>query len=192
MIFLIEYGPVFQQPNWNEGFYSHDYQTSFASLHHLDHRKKRYRKYFKSRIDAVRFQSDKERELGISDPNIETEVIFLPSVRLRTDWMGSTRVLKAWRTPSIQESFLSDLRKPPAPRFSGYPRLPRFSGFHRENSTTCWKRESSRGTSFPIRGPLSSSSTRWRKPWGPMTSASFCTGADCVGPFFCFLGFCFA
>ena len=42
------------------------------------YRKKRYRKYFKSRIDAVRFRNEKEQELGIRGNNdIENEIIFL-------------------------------------------------------------------------------------------------------------------
>ena len=42
------------------------------------YRKKRYRKYFRTRIDAFSFRNQKEMELGVKDREaIETEVIFL-------------------------------------------------------------------------------------------------------------------
>ena len=42
------------------------------------YRKKRHRKYFRSRIDAVRFRNEKEQELGIrGSTEIENEIIFL-------------------------------------------------------------------------------------------------------------------
>jgi hypothetical protein len=98
--------------------YSHDVKRASPHCITWTYRKKRYRKYFKSRIDAVRFKSDKERELGISDPNsIETEVIFLAlsEIKDRLDGIDS-RLAGMENSLSIQESFLSDLRKPPAPK----------------------------------------------------------------------------
>ena len=41
------------------------------------YRKKRYRKYFRTRIDAFSFRNEKEMELGVKAREaIETEVIF--------------------------------------------------------------------------------------------------------------------
>jgi hypothetical protein len=46
------------------------------------YRKKRYRKYFRTRIDAFSFRNEKEMELGVKDREaIETEVIFFSSFR---------------------------------------------------------------------------------------------------------------
>ena len=59
---------------------SYSLATGRASQHCITwtHRKKRYRKYFRSRIDAVRFRNEKEQELGIrSSHEIENEIIFL-------------------------------------------------------------------------------------------------------------------
>ena len=60
------------------------------------YRKKRFRKFFRSRIDAVRFKNEKEQELGIRNPDdIENEVVFLAltEIKDRLDEMGRCSVL---------------------------------------------------------------------------------------------------
>ena len=48
------------------------------------YRKKRFRKYFKSRIDALSFRNEKERELGVKErEGIEAEVIFLVMTEIK-------------------------------------------------------------------------------------------------------------
>lgn len=82
------------------------------------YRKKRHRKFFRSRIDAVRFQNEKEQELGIRDANdIENEVIFLAltEIKDRLDGMEA-RLERMENSFTAQESHLNDLRKPPAPK----------------------------------------------------------------------------
>ena len=52
------------------------------------YRKKRHRKYFRSRIDALRFRNEKEQELGVRDRHeIENEIIFwaLSEIKERLD-----------------------------------------------------------------------------------------------------------
>jgi hypothetical protein len=82
------------------------------------YRKKRYRKFFRSRIDAVRFRNDKESELGIRKPNeIENEVIFLALTEIKDRLDGiESRLDRMENSFSTQESHLSDIRKPPAPK----------------------------------------------------------------------------
>lgn len=80
--------------------------------------KKRNRKFFKSRIDAVRFQSEKERDLGLPNTNeIENEVIFLAltEIKDRLDGM-ELRLGKMENSFLKQESHLNEMRKPPAPK----------------------------------------------------------------------------
>ena len=82
------------------------------------YRKKRFRKFFRSRIDAVRFKNEKEQELGIRNPDgIENEVVFLAltEIKDRLDGMEA-RLERMENSFSLQESHLNDLRKPPAPK----------------------------------------------------------------------------
>ena len=58
---------------------SYSYVRGRTSSHCITfvHRKRRYRRYFKSRIDAVKFQNEKRLEFGIKDPTVmENEAIF--------------------------------------------------------------------------------------------------------------------
>jgi hypothetical protein len=82
------------------------------------YRKKRFRKFFRSRIDAVRFKNEKEQELGIRNPDdIENEVVFLAltEIKDRLDEMDA-RLERMENAFTVQESHLNDLRKPPAPK----------------------------------------------------------------------------
>lgn len=99
---------------------SYSLATGRASPHCITwtHRKKRYRKYFRSRIDAVRFRNEKEQELGIrSSHEIENEIIFLAlsEIKDRLDSMD-LRIERIEQTVRVQEGHLKDLRKPPAPK----------------------------------------------------------------------------
>jgi hypothetical protein len=99
---------------------SYSFAKNRASPHCITwvYRKKRNRKFFKSRIDAVRFQSEKERDLGLPNTNeIENEVIFLAltEIKDRLDGM-ELRLGKMENSFLKQESHLNEMRKPPAPK----------------------------------------------------------------------------
>ncbi|MBT5716084.1 MAG: helix-turn-helix domain-containing protein [Opitutae bacterium] len=82
------------------------------------YRKKRHRKYFRSRIDAVRFRNEKEQELGIrGSAEIENEIIFLAlnEIKDRLDAIDN-RIEGIEHSVRLQEGFLNDLRKPPTPK----------------------------------------------------------------------------
>ena len=82
------------------------------------YRKKRHRKYFRSRIDAVRFRNEKEQELGIrGSTEIENEIIFLAlnEIKDRLDLIDE-RIEDIERSVRNQEGHLKDLRKPPVPK----------------------------------------------------------------------------
>lgn len=82
------------------------------------YRKKRHRKYFRSRIDAVRFRNEKEQELGIrGSTEIENEIIFLAlnEIKDRLDAIDD-KIENIERSVRVQEGFLNDLRKPPTPK----------------------------------------------------------------------------
>ena len=82
------------------------------------YRKKRHRKYFRSRIDAVRFRNEKEQELGIrGSTEIENKIIFLAlnEIKDRLDLMDE-RIEDIERSVRNQEGHLKDLRKPPVPK----------------------------------------------------------------------------
>lgn len=82
------------------------------------YRKKRYRKYFKSRIDAVRFRNEKEQELGIRGNNdIENEIIFLAlnEIKDRLDSID-LKIEELEKTVRFQEGHMKELRKPPVPK----------------------------------------------------------------------------
>ena len=61
------------------------------------YRKKRHRKYFRSRIDALRFRNEKEQELGVRDRHeIENEIIFWALSEIKEDWTGLRKGLVIW------------------------------------------------------------------------------------------------
>ena len=82
------------------------------------YRKKRHRRYFKSRLDALRFQNEKEVELGIPQrATIGNEVLFwlLSDINDKLRKMEQEiEVLK--NDVAQQEGHLSELKKPPAPK----------------------------------------------------------------------------
>ena len=82
------------------------------------HGKKRLRKFFRSRIDAVRFKNEKEQELGIRNASeMENEVVFLALMEIKDRLDGiEARLERVENSVSTQESHLNDLRKPPAPK----------------------------------------------------------------------------
>jgi excisionase family DNA binding protein len=82
------------------------------------YRKKRHRKYFRSRIDALRFRNEKEQDLGVRDRHeIENEIIFwaLSEIKERLDGIEE-------RIGNLEANFLEQgehlkaMRKPPAPK----------------------------------------------------------------------------
>ena len=82
------------------------------------YRKKRHRRYFKSRLDALRFQNEKEVELGIPQrAAIGNEVLFwlLSDINDKLRKMEQEiEILK--NDVAQQEGYLSELKKPPAPK----------------------------------------------------------------------------
>ena len=75
-----------------------------ASAHCITwtHRKRRSRKYFRSRMDALRFRNEKELELGIRERNeIESEIIFwaLSEIKERLDSIDN-------RVGKLEKSFI--------------------------------------------------------------------------------------
>ena len=91
-----------------------------ASAHCITwtHRKRRSRKYFRSRMDALRFRNEKELELGIRERNeIESEIIFwaLSEIKERLDSIDN-RVGKLEKSFIEQESYMQNMQKTPAPK----------------------------------------------------------------------------
>lgn len=82
------------------------------------YRKKRYRKYFRTRIDAFIFRNQKEMELGVKDREaIETEVIFLVLSEIKDKLnLLEERIGKMEESLLDQEESMREIRKPPAPK----------------------------------------------------------------------------
>jgi hypothetical protein len=82
------------------------------------YRKKRYRKYFRTRIDAFSFRNQKEMELGVKDREaIETEVIFLVLSEIKDKLnLLEERIGKMEESLLDQEESMREIRKPPAPK----------------------------------------------------------------------------
>ena len=82
------------------------------------YRKKRYRKYFRTRIDAFSFRNDKEMELGVKDrETIETEVIFMVLSEIKDTLKGlDERISRMEESLMDQEESMREIRKPPAPK----------------------------------------------------------------------------
>ena len=99
---------------------SYSFVAGRASSHCITwtYRKKRHRKYFRSRIDAVKFRNEKARELGIGDDfAIDNEVIFLAlsEIKERLDSIDH-RVQALTTSVEAQEKYIEELRKPPVPK----------------------------------------------------------------------------
>lgn len=99
---------------------SYSFVADRASSHCITwtYRKKRHRKYFRSRIDAVKFRNEKARELGIGDDfAIENEIIFLALSEIKERLDSIDRRLEALTTSvEAQEKYMEELRKPPVPK----------------------------------------------------------------------------
>ena len=82
------------------------------------YRKKRHRRYFRSRVDAMIFVNKKEVELGIRGVSeVDTEVIFLAlgEIKDRLDSIFEN-IEKIEHKVELQESHIEGLKKPPAPK----------------------------------------------------------------------------
>jgi predicted nucleic acid-binding Zn-ribbon protein len=82
------------------------------------YRKKRHRKYFRSRLDALRFRNDKEQELGIVQrAGIENELLFwlLGEINDKLHTMEE-RIGRLETSIRNQEESLMEIKKPPAPK----------------------------------------------------------------------------
>ena len=99
---------------------SYSFAAGRASCHCITwiYRKKRHRRYFRTRLDAVRFRNEKEQELGIRQTTeIENEIIFLAlgEIKDRLDSIND-RIDSIEGSIRTQESYLESLRKPPVPK----------------------------------------------------------------------------
>ena len=82
------------------------------------YRKKRHRKYFRSRLDALRFRNDKEQELGIIQrTGIENELLFwlLGEINDKLNTMEE-KIGRLETSILNQEESLKEIKKPPAPK----------------------------------------------------------------------------
>ena len=99
---------------------SYSYVKGRISSHCITfvHRNRRNRRYFKSRIDAIKFQNEKRLEFGVKDPTVmENEAIFhvLSEIKEKLESIaGRTSALEySFRQ---QEEILGSMRRPPKPR----------------------------------------------------------------------------
>ena len=91
-----------------------------ASAHCITwtYRKKRHRKYFRTRLEALRFRNQKELELGIPErKGIDNEILFWLLGEINDKLLNMEERLSGLEQSVLeQESLLNDLRKPPAPK----------------------------------------------------------------------------
>ena len=82
------------------------------------YRKKRFRKYFRTRIDAFSFRNQKEFELGVRDREaIENEVIFLVLSEIKDKLTSlEERIFRMEESFLDQQESMREIRKPPAPK----------------------------------------------------------------------------
>ena len=82
------------------------------------HRKKRHRRYFKTRLEALRFQNEKELELGITDRSgLDNEILFWLLSEINDKMIKlEEKMDDIQKLTIIQEKHLNELRKPPAPK----------------------------------------------------------------------------
>ena len=99
---------------------SYSYVKGRVSSHCITfvHRKRRYRRYFNNRMDAIKFQNEKRLEFGIKDPStMENDAIFhvLSEIKERLEAIDR-RTSELERSVRQQEEILVSMRKPPKPR----------------------------------------------------------------------------
>jgi excisionase family DNA binding protein len=82
------------------------------------YRKKRHRRYFKSRLDALRFQNEKEIELGIPQrAAIGNEILFWLLSEINDKLRKMEQQIETLKNDvAQQEGHLKELKKPPAPK----------------------------------------------------------------------------
>ena len=82
------------------------------------YRKKRHRRYFKSRLDALRFQNEKEIELGIPQrAAIGNEILFWLLSEINDKLRNMEQQIETLKNDvAKQEGHLNELKKPPAPK----------------------------------------------------------------------------
>ena len=81
------------------------------------HRKKRHRRYFKTRLEALRFQNEKELELGITDRSGLDNENYFGSYEINDKMIKlEEKMDDIQKLTIIQEKHLNELRKPPAPK----------------------------------------------------------------------------
>jgi len=130
------------------------------------YRKKRYRKYFRTRIDAFSFRNQKEMELGVKDREaIETEVIFLLLSEIKDKLnLLEERIGKMEESLLDQEESMREIRKPPAPKILKISEAAKVLRISRRKLYYLLDKKFSRSTNFPIPVPHLLSWTRWKKP----------------------------
>ena len=80
--------------------------------------RKRHRKYFRSRLEALRFRNEKEQELGVPQrTGIENELLFwlLGEVNDKLNSLDE-RLSRLEGSVLQQEESLREIKKPPAPK----------------------------------------------------------------------------
>ena len=82
------------------------------------YRKKRHRKYFRSRLEALRFRNEKEQELGVPQrTGIENELLFWLLGEINDKLNRVEERLSHLEGSMIQqEESLHEIKKPPAPK----------------------------------------------------------------------------
>ena len=83
------------------------------------YRKKRYRKYFKSRLEALRFQNEKEQELGILPrKNLENEMVFwlLSDINDKLEFLEA-KIINLENSVLNQEKVCMKSKNLPHPRY---------------------------------------------------------------------------
>jgi hypothetical protein len=80
--------------------------------------KKRSRKFFRTRMEALAFKFQKEEELGIDNGILpETELIFHQLAELKAEVLAvSVKLDEIQQSSERQEKGMLEMRKPPAPK----------------------------------------------------------------------------
>ena len=95
------------------------------------YRKKRHRKYFRSRLEALRFRNEKEQELGVPQrTGIENELLFWLLGEINDKLNRIEERLSHLEGSMIQqEESLHEIKKPPAPKILRISKLQSFKSF---------------------------------------------------------------